>query len=227
VSVKTICIALRSDSGAAHPARPDGVRSIDRTRAHFAERGVEASYFYGIPAAKLGLATELTYEVDNPGGRWNMGARPLGCWLSHRAAWSACLLCPDDEFFLLEEDAKFPSDWKQQLDAARADTPSDWDLLFLGSCCAGSLYRAATGRTDRLQNRPREHVKGSIWRSHPMCLHAYLVRRRALETMIDTTDAAGAYAPIDISLLRHTMQQLAVYAVLPRIVDQFDTDLSE
>lgn len=215
--MKTFCITVNDDNyarmGGLYGTHATGqVASLSRTRQHFADRGVDATFFYGLHASKLGIDTTLTYEVDVPGSGFKMGAKPTGCWLSHRALWAACLLVQDDEFLILEEDAKFPEDWRARYEAARAALPADWDALFLGSCCTAG--------------RPSRHVAGEVYEVRwPMCLQAYLVRRRALETMIRTQDESRCYGPVDITLTFHTWPKLRVYTVLPRIVEQFDTDI--
>lgn len=199
--MKIVCLTLTDRTygkGAPHH---------DRAHAHFAERGLgDVGWFYGIHADRIGVNTTLMFHTD-----YNMGPMPTGCWLSHRAAWAACLLMDDEEFLILEDDAQFSEDWKVRYESARAVLPDDWDVLFLGSC-------TTTGRS--------QHVSGEVYEVRwPMCLQAYLVRRRALERMITTQDEARCYGPIDITLERHTWPHLRVYTVLPRIVDQFDTEL--
>jgi len=187
-------------------------RAEEQRQRHFAERGVQADVYRALHAEKLGLRTLNPYEVDAPGSGFNMGAKPTGIWLSHRALWAALELVPEDEVLILEEDAKFPEDWRERFDRALRATPADWDVLFLGACCT-------TGR-------PTRHVADQVHEVQwPMCLQAYAVRRKALRTMIETQDAATCYGPIDITLTFHTFPKLRVYTVLPRIVDQFDTDI--
>lgn len=215
--MKTFCITVNDDNyvrmGGLYGDRADNARSsISHTRQHFLDRGVDARFFYGLHAPNLGIDTTLPYEVDAPGSGFRMGPKPTGCWLSHRALWAACLLTDEEEFLILEDDAKFPENWKQRFDAARSDLPSDWDVLFVGSCCT--------------VGGPSQHVKGEVHEVRwPMCLQAYMVRRRALETMIRTQDEARCYGPIDITLRFHTWPKLRVYTVLPRIVEQFNTDI--
>jgi len=204
--MKVVCFTLTDPNyGKAGSRR-------ERTIRHFAERGVDAQFFYGIHAERIGLCTIHPFEVDQPGSAFNMGPMPVGCWLTHRAAWAAALLLPDEEFFFLEDDARFPLDWRARFDAARANLPDDWDVLFVGSCCA--------------EDKNPRHVAGEVFEVRwPMATHAYLVRRKALPTMIESQDAATCYAPIDISTIFHTWPRLRVYTILPRVVDQFDTEL--
>lgn len=187
-------------------------RAEQRRLAHFAERGVQADLFRGLDAQALGLRTLNPYEVDAPGSGFNMGPKPTGIWIGHRMLWAALQLLPDDEVLVLEEDALFPPDWRDRFERALGAVPADWDVLFLGACCTAG--------------KPKRHVNGEVYEVQwPMCLQAYAVRKRALGTMIETQDAATCYGPIDITLTFHTFSKLRVYTVLPRIVDQFDTEI--
>lgn len=212
--MKTVCLTVRGvyQSNTAIASGSAATRSMEYTKAHHAERGVQADFFFGLHADKLGLRTIHPYELDVPGSGWNMGPAPTGCWISHRALWAALLLLPDEEFFVIEDDAKFPENWKERFDAALRDAPDDWDMIWMGSCCTG-------GKTDI-------HIKGDIHQVlYPLCTHGYVVRRRALPVLIDTQDEARCYAPIDISLSIHSMPRLHVYTVMPRILEQFETNL--
>ncbi len=204
--MKIVCVTVVNET---NPRRTETV-------AHFAERGLQADFFQGIHASKLGIETTLTYEVDNPGTGYKTGVNAVGCWLTHRAVWASLLMTegPDSISLILEDDARMPTDWRVRVDAAIRQAPVDWDMIFVGSCCT-------TGK-------PKIHVAGSVYEvKWPFCTHAYLVRGKALRPLIETQDAARLYAPIDISLTFHSFPSLKVYTVLPRIFDQHATVLSE
>jgi GR25 family glycosyltransferase involved in LPS biosynthesis len=198
--VRTICITI-------HDA--------PRAMQHFVERGVNPLMFHGLDAARLGLrATHLftDHRANHP-----ITTR-IGVWLSHRSVWAACLLMPvqgdNDEFLIIEEDAKFPVDWKERLETARQHLPSDWDALYVGSCCALSTAPV--------------HIAGEIFEfvgRYPMCSHALMLRRKALPKLIAAMDAGGMRQPFDVALGVYAMPQMRVFGVLPRIVDQWDRDL--
>jgi GR25 family glycosyltransferase involved in LPS biosynthesis len=216
--MKTICITVNDPTYTrmgglygGHTAQPAPVQA----HKHFAEMGVDAAFFYGIHADKIGVTTGLFYEVDGgPGCGFRIGPKPTGCWLSHRALWAACLLLEDDLFFIIEDDAKFPPDWKPRLDAAMRDA-GDFDMLFVGSCCT--------------RGKPCSHVAGNVFHVEwPLCTHGYLIRRRALSILIKTSDEVRCYAPIDISMAFHSFSKLGkVHTVLPRILDQHNTVIPE
>jgi GR25 family glycosyltransferase involved in LPS biosynthesis len=208
--MRIICITVNDDNYVGKHRVES--RPISAVRRHFEERGVEAEFFYGIHAPKLGIGTSLTYEVDNPGSNFNIGAENVGCWLSHRALWAACLLLPEDMFFIVEDDAVFPPDWRKRVDDAIRDA-GDFDILCVGSCCAA--------------DKPATHVAGNVYEvRYPFCTHGYIVRKSALHTLIRTQDEARLYAPIDISVVFHSLPHLKTRTVKPRILDQSETEIA-
>jgi hypothetical protein len=181
-------------------------------QSHFKDVGIEAEVFNGIHAIDSGLRTTHCYEVDAPGSGWNIGLKPVATWLSFYMMWSAMNLLPDEYFMTLEWDAKFQPDWRARTEAALRDVPKDFDLLLLGSCCCA--------------DRPKTQIAGDVWEvKYPQCGHATIVAKKALPIILRTQ--RKVYAPLDISLVFHTMPLLKVYTVLPRIADQFNTKIPE
>lgn len=181
-------------------------------QSHFRSRGLEVECFNGIHGVTSGLRTIYPYERDAPGSGWNIGVKPVATWLSFYMLWAALNLQSDSHFLTLEWDCKLPENWKDRAERALADTPADFDLLFLGSCCAA--------------DKPKTHVAGEVWDvRYPVCGHCTIIAKKALPVMLRTQ--RKVYAPIDISLAFHTLPHLKVYTVLPRIADQFSTNIPE
>lgn len=177
---------------------------------HFAERKLNVSLFNGIHAERFGLYTHHTYEVDNPGSNYHIRVESIGNILSHYMLWSALAMLWDDFFLVLEDDAKLEERWHIRLNDAISNTPHDFDMLYLGSCCCNG--------------KPRTLVGGDVYEvRYPMCTHAYIVARKALHFLLSSQ--RKVYAPIDISLIFHSLPHLKVYTVLPRIADQFDVTI--
>jgi len=182
-------------------------------RQHFSEVGVEAENFWCISGGLSGLYTVHPYEVDDPGSGWRMGYGPTANWLSQYMLWTAMSFMPEDYFFQLELDTQFAPDWKARTELALSQTPKDFDVLFVGSCCAA-------GKESSVQ------VRGDVWEvKYPMCNHAMIIAKKALPVMLSTQ--RRVYAKMDISLNFHTFPSLKVYTVLPRIAGQFNTFLHD
>lgn len=175
-------------------------------------RGIHPDQFNGFSGDFSGLGTKFTYELDDPGGGWNIGAKPVATWLSMYSMLSALNMLSDDYFMVMEWDARFQTDWVIRTDKALRDVPKDFDMLYIGSCCAERAHR--------------NHIAGDVWDvKWPMCNHATIIARKCIPDILRTQ--RKVYAPWDISLMLHTFKvvPMKIYTVLPRIVDQFDTNL--
>ena len=199
---RTFCITL--------PEKPERTA---RAREHFNTCAVDnVEFFDGIDAQAFGLKTVFPYELDNPGSGFNIGFKPVGIWLSHRILWQVLLYQPESHFFILEDDANFRDDWKQKMKLALEETPPSFDWLFIGSCCTAG--------------RRSMRVGGSVYQLNwPSCFHAYVIARKCIPYLLETT--RKCYAPIDIHLPLHCFSRMGVYTVLPRLVDQFDTAIRD
>lgn len=178
---------------------------------HFKERGFNAEPFNGISAAVSGLKTLHEYNLDNPGGHWNIGVRPVATWLSFYMLWAAMNLLPNEHFFTTEWDCELPPDWRPRTEAALRDVPPDFDLLYIGSCCC--------------QGHPNNrHIKGNVYETkNVQCGHCTIVAKKALPILLKTQ--RKVYAPLDISVQLHSLPMLKTFVVLPRIATQFGTNI--
>lgn len=189
------------------PELPNRTEFIMR---HFNEVGLQAEEFHCLNAELAGVSTKWAYERDNPGSGWRIGEKPTALWLSCYMMWAAYNMQPDSHFLFLEWDAQFKPNWKELAERALNDVPSDFDMLFLGSCCCNGAWK--------------QQVKGNLWEvKYPACGHATIIAKKALPVMLKTQ--RKVYAPIDISLMLHTMPMLKVYAILPRLAGQWNTEI--
>lgn len=195
--MRTYCLCL--------PERPERIK---RASQHFAEVGLEdVRFFHGINSDLAGLSTSHLYELDNPGYR--MGPKPIGIWLSHYMLWShlAHAYDADDCVMILEDDAKFPLNWATELEEAFSYIP-DFDFLFAGHCC--------------LAGTAMEHLGGKVYSTKSaQCNHCYIVRCGVLRKVLMLL--RRVWAPIDIQLMLEVLPLVASYAIVPRLVEQFDT----
>lgn len=177
---------------------------------HFKEIGLNAENFNGISADVSGLVTSHTYELDNPGSEYRIGAKPTATWVSFYMLWSAMQYMDATHFLQLEWDAKFEPGWWKRTEQALKDVPKDFDMLYLGSCCT--------------EGRPRTHVAGEVYDlKYPVCGHAVVIAKKALPILLSTN--RKIFAPLDISIMLNSFPHLRVFTVLPRIASQFDTHL--
>lgn len=181
---------------------------------HLSQNGVTPRLFWGINAAKWGLHTEHPYEVDAPGSGYVMPQKHIGLHLSHYMLWRVLEHIPESMHIVFEDDVLLRDGWQEQMNKALADAPDDWDMLFIGSCNCAGLNKEQVGR-----NIFRLSFGG------PMCTHAYIVRPKALQRIIESQEKS--WAPIDLALIFNTFGNLNVYTVLPRLADQHNQFISE
>lgn len=201
--MKTIAITLRNS------------QKIPRLEEHLKNSGIsEYQIFYGINGPKSGLATIIPFEIDSPGSGYKIGPTTLGCTLSHWNLWNTLdfqLRNGDTtEFWMVvEDDVLFKDGWKDAVESAIKDVPSDWDMIFPGSCCLGGRIKST--------------IRAGLVEAWPLCTHCYIVRAKAIKTLIETNEEQ--YGPIDIQLYFKSFPKMKIYAIDPRVADQFNTEI--
>jgi GR25 family glycosyltransferase involved in LPS biosynthesis len=169
--------------------------------------------FYGINGKKSGLRTVIPYEYDAPGSGYLIPPEHLGCTVSHWILWNSLLFenSTEDMFMVVEDDAIFRPNWKHALESALSCMPDDWDILYLGSCCAA----------DKIKNQ----IGPNLFEGMPFCTHCYVVRKKALETLVSTNEQF--YGKVDIQMYLNNRHLLKCFTVFTRVVDQHETEISD
>lgn len=191
-----------------------GSSRIRRLQRNLATAGIsDYRLFYGVNGEKSGLKASIPYEFDNPGSGYLIGAKHVGCSLSHWMLWSALEFERSDwdKVMILEDDAIFRSHWKETVDIALTKLPEDWDILYPGSCCT--------------RNRMGRELDSNLFEGMPLCTHCYIVRRKALKTLIETNNEV--WAPIDLQMFFKSKHLLKTFTIFPRVVDQEGCELPE
>lgn len=191
-----------------------GSSRIRRLQRNLATAGIsDYRLFYGVNGEESGLKASIPYEFDNPGSGYLIGAKHVGCSLSHWMLWSALEFERSDwdKVMILEDDVIFRSHWKETVDIALTKLPEDWDILYPGSCCT--------------RNRMGRELDSNLFEGMPLCTHCYIVRRKALKTLIETNNEV--WAPIDLQMFFKSKHLLKTFTIFPRVVDQEDCELPE
>jgi GR25 family glycosyltransferase involved in LPS biosynthesis len=145
----------------------------------------------------------LTFDLNKAGERLGIG--PLVACLSHYMLWMVMSYLPGDSFWVLEDDAEFVDNWRWEYSEAISVLPNDWDVVFLGSCCASWSDKVWV-------------EKNLAEVRYPMCGHAIMYRKKALATLLRIHQKI--WAPLDIAMKFDSLPQLQCYTILPRIVNQ-------
>lgn len=175
----------------------------EQTRDHLAEHGIASEPFIGMDRTICRLEPVFKFEVNAPNEKLGIG--PLCACLTHYMAWMVMSYQPEDSFWVLEDDAVFVENWRWIYSHAMEALPSDWDVVFLGSCCTNGTMR-------EFMNENLQDVR------YPMCGHAMMYRKKALGTLLKMHQKV--WAPLDIAMKFDSLPHLKVYTVVPRIFEQ-------
>lgn len=187
---------------------------VKRGDEYFKSQGIHDVYWvFGIHADVMGIKASRPYVRDpqNIETGETVKTKTVGSYLSLYMIYNIALSHPEWEYILiLEDDARFVEGWMDKLNQALIDVPSDFDWLFIGSCCT--------------EGRDSKHIGGNVYEvKYPLCGHASLVARKALPHIIETSQHADY--PMDVSLFDFTFDKLKVYTILPRLAEQENTPL--
>lgn len=177
------------------------------------EAGWKVKKFYGYDNKQDPvLTTNTPYLLDDPNSDYKIARGSIGNILAHWMLWKALEHFGEDEYYhVMEDDVRLRYNWRKNLGVAMGSVPTDWDMIYAGSCCI------------KMELQP--HVKNNVYKGCPLCTHWYMVKHKALKTLIETN--SSAWGPIDIQINRSTAPKLNIYSILPRIADQYNTDLGE
>jgi len=195
---------------------------LDKTHEHLDEREVRFKLFYGLDHEVSGICHTLhPYDLDDHATHRHLLPKTINIHLSHYMLWAALNVLSETPYtghLIMEQDVRFEEDWAESLGAVLEFLPDDWDLLYLGSCNC----RHFAG--------PDSLLGGGLY-SVPSasCLHAYVVRGKALPVLLERCERV--WAPIDLSMhqdrSRRGTRALNSYAVFPRLATQLDTRIPE
>jgi hypothetical protein len=177
---------------------------------HLHNKGLYPRTFYGYDIEKTGITSQNFFTYDRgPQSTYRIGPKTTNIYLSHYSAWQACLYQPGDSFTFLEDDARLSPNWRTVMSSVIKDLPSDWDLLFPGSCCA-------------LNEGYYDEVKKPLYAvRHILCLHCYIIRKKALPMILEALESFSA--PVDVALCLEVVPKLKTFAIIPSISRQSST----
>lgn len=189
-------------------------------RVHFVDAGLpDVKFVPGINGEKFGLKTIFPYAVDDPSGNFFCGHHETGIFLSHYMLWIHVML-NGETALIMEDDCKWLPGWKENLEQDLNDVPEDFDFLFVGSCAC--------------KNLPKTKVKGRVWfAKYPACFHAYVITPQGARIMVE--DMRKMFGPVDLMTFVKDPRggsippfaRMKVYTILPRLAEQFNTNIPE
>lgn len=190
--------------------------------AHFESVGI--TDILKVPAIYgegFGIAGTHYYELDNPGGKHQIGVANTALFLSMYLQYNIWNNMPHSHYLHLEDDTRMKPDFLDVLASELQFIPDDFDFLMIGHCCSRGLkYKHLGGRMYEVIYDPS---KGNYPIQYPMGGNCYIVAKKALPVII--RDQRDAYANVDISLALHTFPKLKVCVILPRLCEQHNNPL--
>jgi GR25 family glycosyltransferase involved in LPS biosynthesis len=189
-------------------------------RVHFVDNGLDdVTFVPGVNGEKFGLKTIFPYAVDDPSGNFFCGHHETGIFLSHYMLWIHVMLSGHTAL-IMEDDCKWLPGWRMELERALNDVPEDFDFLFVGSCACAGL--------------PKRKIKGRIHiAKYPACFHAYIITPVGARIMVE--DMRKMFGPVDLMTFVKDprggsippFDRMKVYTILPRLAEQFNTNIPE
>lgn len=176
----------------------------DVVAERFSAQNMDVTLFEGIHGPTLGLVPRLAhYDTRDH----YMTSGYVGLHLSNLLLWYLCWERQDDPILIFEDDVQVVPNFMEELQQAIQALPQDWDICFVGHCCA-------EGKPTTIINERVSEIHGI------MCNHAMLYRRRVLPRLIEAFQHHGCNSHSDIqsSLLVHP--QVRTYAFTPPLAFQ-------
>lgn len=228
--IQPICLVL--------PDTEEWRLRADKGIAHFKENDVHPFYVSGVHAVNFGITSTMRYQADTWGRIYHecqgkmpqtmpdtlkqpyyFGDGKIGGLMSHYMIYNIMAAMTHDYYLVLEDDCRFREGWKEKLQHALQDAPSDFDFLFTGSSDA--------------ENKEPAHIKGDVWHFpnrlgketwFPQTGFCYIISKKCLALIIATQ--RSTWAPVDVLLIYEAFKHLNIYAVLSRLADQENTHLN-
>lgn len=172
----------------------------------FEKQGLNVRIFYGMDCNDLNVDDFNLYETVNPNRtNWKIRSGVIGGSWSHILLWNTIWRLGHEQAIILEDDVEFVDGFKEKFELSYKELPSDWEMFYLGA----NDWPWGTG----------EKVKYSphLLTYRPVCLHAYMVRKHMLKTMIQL--ASISFIDIDFCLIGE-LPHLKTYVADPILITE-------
>lgn len=166
---------------------------------YFQQVGLQVEMFDGIHGESFGLKTTIPNYNIVPGREYFIPQGAVGCILSHLMLWNVLINQPDDEFLVVEDDILLCDDFFEKFTKFKLELPEDWQMAYIGWLPPGNK-----GGEDIV------HVSENVVIPHPVCTHAYLVKKSALKILIETNQLA--WSPLDMQISQRSLPKIKYYA---------------
>lgn len=160
------------------------------------------NWWNGVNGESFGLKTFIPTHTD-----WIVGPKYVGLYLSHWALWRVLEAVDADEILILEDDAEFHPGFVDLWPSFYSELPSDWQLVYVGSCCVRNNSYAKIS----------EHICVA---KNPMGTHAYMIKKSALPIIIERMNCVQH--PLDQDIIKRLLPVLKHYTFIPSLIRQHE-----
>ena len=163
----------------------------------------------GIDGHALVMNDEISHLFRDNDFNFRRGI--IGCALSHMNLWQQIAGGSDDMMLIVEDDATFVPNLRNELVDALGQLPeaTDFDLAFLGS------FHWDTA-PDRTGLAPRDRWRPMVWEDFLGGTFAYLVTKAGAHKLLEIAERDGVQNGIDWFPMRHS-SELRVLETLPAV----------
>lgn len=180
-----------------------------RTRSFLESSGkanIKSELFYGVFGKKLGMASKYPNVLETPNNdNIFMTEGAIGCNLSHFILWNVLKHLPENEFFIVEDDALFINGFRDKFQSVYSRLPSNWEFVYVGWVPYGNDLSSMI-------------VEEGISIRVPSATHAYLVKKSALDRLCDCL--LPFQSNIDLTLINKFLPTINYYVFDPSLVEQ-------
>ncbi len=194
---RTFCVTLRET-----PKRRE------EAQKYFDSNNFKVEMFEGVHGQSFGLKTTIPNYSVFPGREYFIPQGAVGCILSHLMLWNILIHLPEEEFLIVEDDIILAEGFEEKFAKVKGELPPDWEICFVGWSPAGNEYAKVSST----------HVTDNIVITTPVCTHAYMVKKSAIKTLIETNQLA--WDALDHQILKRSLPKMKHYAFSPPLITQ-------
>ena len=179
----------------------------------FKEYDLDVEMFYGVHGSTVGIMPVNTVW-DNPDGRghsYRINPGKMSITLSKLMLFQHILDAGHEEVLIFENDVNLVRYFREEFETSYNALPEDWQAVHVGSCC--------------IENKPQTKINDRVTQIvNPLCCHALLFKREAIQLAYDTLLKCDWGTPSDTILARRVYPYLKHYCFIPQLAFQDGTD---
>lgn len=191
---------------------PDRWRTTEK---HLQSLGIEPTVFLGLYGKDLGL--ESTKDIKN-NLYFKLTHNRVALALNHWFLWNHIALL-NVPAIILEDDVMLPDDFFAFFTESMAETPADWEFVYLSLLYPDRLEDGRIGG-QKLTGNVWRHTGPRTWDGACDGTHAYMVSAEGAKKMVGVPFALDA--PIDRWISFNLLRRLRTYIWHPSPIKQRD-----